>query len=443
MDIVIQISQFLLSLSILIILHELGHFIPAKIFKTRVEKFYLFFDPWFSLFKFKKGETEYGIGWLPLGGYVKISGMVDESMDKEQMAKDPEPWEFRSKPAWQRLIIMCGGVIVNILLAMLIYAMVLFVWGKEYLPANNATYGVYCDSLALGIGFQNGDKIVELGGKPVPDDYTYGTITKEILLNDDISSVVVDRNGEKVTIDIPEGFENKVVAARVKGLFQEQVPFFVDTIHPETPAAKSDLKKGDRIIAINEISTPYFQDFIREVGAFKEKEVSLSVLRDNDTISFPVMVSEKGTIGVRFLHLENVFEIEKKTYGFVEAIPAGIGEAISTLDSYVQQFKLVFTKEGIQQIGGFGTIGGLYEKKWNWQSFWATTGFISIILAFMNILPIPALDGGHVMFLLYEIITGRKPNQKILEYAQMAGMIFLLAFMLYANGLDVLRGCSR
>jgi len=443
MDIIIQISQFLLSLSILIILHELGHFIPAKLFKTRVEKFYLFFDPWFSLFKYKKGETEYGIGWLPLGGYVKISGMVDESMDKEQMAKDPEPWEFRSKPAWQRLIIMCGGVIVNILLAMLIYAMVLFVWGKEYLPANNATYGVYCDSLALDIGFQNGDKIVELGGKPVPDDYTYGTITKEILLNDEISSVVVDRNGEKITIDIPEGFENKVVAARVRGLFQEQVPFVADTIVAGMPAAESEIQKGDQIIAINNVLTPFFQDFAREIGAYKEREVSLSVLRSGDTVSFPVKVSEKGTIGVGNVHPETFFEIEKKTYGFVEAIPAGIGEAISTLDSYVQQFKLVFTKEGIQQIGGFGTIGGLYEKKWNWQSFWATTGFISIILAFMNILPIPALDGGHVMFLLYEIITGRKPNQKILEYAQMAGMIFLLAFMLYANGLDVLRGCSR
>lgn len=443
MDIVIQISQFLLSLSILIILHELGHFIPAKLFKTRVEKFYLFFDPWFSLFKYKKGETEYGIGWLPLGGYVKISGMVDESMDKEQMAKDPEPWEFRSKPAWQRLIIMCGGVIVNILLAMLIYAMVLFVWGKEYLPANNATYGVYCDSLALDIGFQHGDKIIELGGKPVPDDYTYGTITKEILLNEDISSVVVDRNGEKVTINIPEEFENKVVAARVKGLFHEQVPFVADTIVAGMPAAKSDIQKGDRIIAINDIPTPYFQDFAREISAYKEKEVSMSVLRNADTISFPVSVSEKGTIGVGNVHPETFFEIEKKTYGFIEAIPAGIGEAISTLDSYVQQFKLVFTKEGIQQIGGFGTIGSLYEKKWNWQSFWATTGFISIILAFMNILPIPALDGGHVMFLLYEMITGRKPNQKILEYAQMAGMIFLLAFMLYANGLDVLRGCSR
>ncbi|GAB4254193.1 MAG: RIP metalloprotease RseP [Vicingaceae bacterium] len=431
MDYFIQGAQLILSISILVVLHELGHFIPAKLFKTRVEKFYLFFNPWFSLVKKKIGDTEYGIGWLPLGGYVKIAGMIDESMDKEQMKQPPQPWEFRSKPAWQRLIIMLGGIIVNVLLAFIIYGMVLFVWGEQYLPAQNAKYGVHCDSLAINIGFQNGDKIIALDNEPV-NDKTYGEITAAILL-DDIKTVTVDRNNKKEIINIPEGFNKKVIDKKIKGLFVENVPFVIDTLLPNKPAIKSGFKKNDRIIAVNNHSTPYYFEIVDQMKNNKGKEITVDVLRGSDTVSLSVTVTENGTIGIGNKPLDQYFEIAEKHYSFFEAIPAGVNKTISTLDLYVSQFKLLFTKEGIKQVGGFATISKLYGTQWNWQNFWTQTAFISIILAFMNLLPIPALDGGYVLFLLGEIITGRKPSEKFMERAVTAGFIILLLFMLYAN----------
>lgn len=439
MNYVIQAAQLLLGISILVVLHELGHFIPAKLFKTRVEKFYLFFDPWFSIFKKKKGETEYGIGWLPLGGYVKIAGMVDESMDKEQLKKPAEPWEFRAKPTWQRLIIMLGGVTVNVIVAFVIYAMILFTWGEQYLPANNAVYGVYCDSTALNIGFEHGDKIVALNDTPIDDDITYGEITAQLLL-DGVTTATVDRNGDKINIAIPENFAETVVGKGVRGLFSEQIPFIIDTILPNKPAAKAGFMKGDKIVAVNQEKAEYFQKFFNYAHANKNKEITVTVLRNNAPIDLNVTVSKKGIIGVGNQNSASFFDIKEKEYGFFEAIPAGIAKTGNVIKRYVDQFKLIFSKAGMSQLGGFGTISKLYGSTWVWENFWEKTAFISVILAVMNLLPIPALDGGHVMFLSYEMITGRKPHEKVMEYAQMAGMILLLVFMVYANGMDIIRG---
>lgn len=438
MDYVIQIGQLLLGLSILVILHELGHFIPAKLFKTKVESFYLFFNPWFSIVKKKIGETEYGIGWLPLGGYVKIAGMIDESMDKEQLQKDPEPWEFRSKPTWQRLIIMLGGVIVNVIVAFFIYAMILFVWGEQYIPAKNATNGVYCDAVALNIGFQHRDKIIAMDGNAIGDDMTYGDITTSILL-DNVREVEVNRNGNNVTIAIPENFAEQVVENGVKGLFTEQIPFWVDTVLPDNPAEKAGFKKGDQFLAVNGTSAINFLEVVHLLQPQKNEEVMITLLRNNDTLTLPVTVSDQGTIGVGNQSPLDFFEVKNKQYGFFASIPAGFKKTGNTLKRYIDQFKLIFSKAGVKQLGGFGTISKLYGAQWIWQNFWEKTALISVILAVMNLLPIPALDGGHVMFLSYEMLTGRKPHEKVMEYAQIAGMLLLLAFMLYANGMDVVR----
>lgn len=440
MEILIKATQLLASLSILIVLHELGHFIPAKLFKTRVEKFYLFFDPWFSLLKFKKkgGETEYGIGWLPLGGYVKISGMIDESMDKEQMKKDPEPWEFRAKPAWQRLIIMLGGVTVNVILAMTIYAFVLFTWGKTYLPANNAVYGIYCDSLALDVGFRHGDKIVAIDHERIPTDYTYGNIKEDIILQSP-QTVTVDRRGSEEIIRIPDDFSQRVISNRKVTLFSPMVPFYADTIVVGNNAEKAGIKKEDHFVAVNGVKTFSFQHFVAEVSKHKGKTIPFTVERNGSETNIDVLVSKAGKIGVGNRELASYFDIKTKSYTFMESIPAGVIETGDRLSSYVSQFKLVFTKEGIQQLGGFGMIGSLFPPTWDWHSFWNLTAFLSIMLAFMNILPIPALDGGHVLFLLYELIIRRKPNEKFMEYAQVGGMLLLLSLLVFANGNDIMR----
>lgn len=439
MDILIQAAQLLLGISILVVLHEFGHFIPAKLFKTKVEKFYLFFDPWFSLFKKKIGETEYGVGWLPLGGYVKISGMVDESMDKEQMKQEPQDWEFRAKPTWQRLIIMLGGVIVNVIVAFFIYAMILFAWGEQFIPAQNATYGVYCDSVALNIGFEHNDKIIALDNKPIANNITYGEITASILL-DDIKVVTVKRGEKNIDINIPENFDQEVLKRGAKSpVFSEQVPFIIDTLLPNNPALKAGFMKNDKIIAVNETQAAYFLNVVNILRNNKNKEVVVTVLRDGEEINLPVNVSEEGTIGVGNKSPFEYIKVETKNYTFLESIPAGFFHTGKMLKRYVDQFKIIFSKEGVKQLGGFGSISKLYGAKWNWQNFWEKTALISVMLAVMNLLPIPALDGGHVMFLSYEMITGRKPHEKVLEYAQIAGMILLLGFMLYANGMDVVR----
>lgn len=440
MGVLTQIAQFILSLSILIILHEMGHFVPAKLFKTKVEKFYLFFDPWFSLFKVKRGETEYGIGWLPLGGYVKISGMIDESMDKEQMKLPPQPWEFRAKPAWQRLIIMIGGVTVNVILGILIYAMVLFAWGEEYLPTENVKYGVAVDSVAYQMGLRDGDHILSVDNKEVE---SINKVSYAVLINK-AKSIEVNRNGEKISLPVTEDNLSKMIKSK-STLVEPLFPFDVDTVLAGKPAAIAGIKKGDQLIAINQTPTPYFQNAVKILKENKNKNVVVTLLRGKDTINVKPKVSDEGTIGLGpKSDLRAYFDIKTKSYSFLAAFPAGIHKAYDTFDGYIKQMKVIFTvKDAHKEIGGFMSIGKAYGTSWDWQRFWTFTAFLSIVLAIMNILPIPALDGGHVMFLLYEVITRRKPNEKIMEYAQYAGMFLLLALLLYANGNDVVRLFSK
>ncbi len=446
----IKALQLILSLSLLIVLHELGHFIPAKIFKTRVEKFFLFFDVKFALFKKKIGGTEYGIGWLPLGGYVKISGMIDESMDKEQMAQPAKPWEFRSKPAWQRLIIMVGGVTVNIVLGFFIYMMVMFVWGSPYITAEDMPNGFAVDDTFKEFGFRDGDRVLEINGEDLKHSID---VNKYLFLRDVEDITVLHQDGERETIAVPEDIGSKMFE---KGTMFPFVPMeypILDSVVAGSPAEKAGLRKGDRIIAVNDFEVGYWHDFTRQVEENQGEPLRLIYSRDGEfesvemdaekadlledrlqTIS--VTPDEEGNIGV---YRPTSFKVSHEKYSFAESISKGFDLAYWTLHDYVAQFKYVFTKKGATQVGGFGAIGGLFPDQWNWQSFWMTTAFISIILAFMNILPIPALDGGHVVFLLYEMVTGRKPNEKFMEYAQLVGFVILIALVLFANGNDIYR----
>ncbi|HKL02922.1 MAG TPA: RIP metalloprotease RseP [Cryomorphaceae bacterium] len=430
----VKITQLVLSLSILIVLHELGHFIPAKLFKTRIEKFYLFFDPWFSLFKKKIGGTEYGIGWLPLGGYVKISGMIDESMDTDQMKSPPKPYEFRSKPAWQRLIIMIGGVTVNVILAFFIYAMILFGYGKEYVPIENLTYGVQADSLLLEHGVQNGDKILKV------DDFkpeTLNEVNQEILFGD-ARRLTLERDGKTVNVNLPEDIDQDLLAKGGSGFFFVRFPNQIEAVAPDSYADEAGLQKGDRILSVNNNDTKMFYDLTHILDKNKGEEVSLRVERDGQTKEIQSRVDSLGRLGfIPTSDFSVFFETVKKEYGFFESFPAGVKEGTKTLVSYVRSLKLIFSRQGVKQVGGFGTIAGLFGEIWDWERFWNMTALLSIILAVMNLLPIPALDGGHVMFLLYEIIAGRQPNQKFMEYAQLFGIAILLTLLLYANGNDV------
>lgn len=437
MEFLVKASQLILSLSILIVLHELGHFVPAKLFKTRVEKFYLFFNPWFSIFKIKRGETEYGLGWLPLGGYVKISGMIDESMDKEQMSKPPEPYEFRAKPAWQRLIIMIGGVTVNLILGFLIYMMVLFVWGKDVLPMKNAKYGIHADSLLIAHGFKNGDHVISVDGEPVED---LMSLNRGILLRGK-RNFVVEREGKKVEINLPQDIDYKIVESGAKnGVIFPRTPSIVDSVMAGNNAEKAGLKKGDSIVSINGVETIFHDQVVENIRKNKNKQIALTVYRNGEPKEISVKVSKEGTIGFEARsELKKFFKIEHKDYGFFEAIPAGFAFGGQTLSDYVVQLKFLFTKAGVRQIGGFGSIGSMFPASWDWHTFWLLTAFLSIVLAFMNILPIPALDGGHVIFLIYEMITGRAPKQRVLEIAQIVGMVLLLGLLLYANGNDILK----
>jgi len=436
MEILVKTGQFLLSLSILVILHEMGHFMFAKLFKTRVEKFYLFFNPWFSLFKFRKGETEYGVGWLPLGGYVKISGMIDESMDKEQMKRPPQPYEFRSKPAWQRLFIMIGGVLVNFILALLIYSAILYTWGEEYLPTKSLKYGVACDSLGLELGFRNGDKILTVSGEEIEN---FQQVSHDILLNEN-REVVVLRGEDTVTVSVDQSKVAKLVKNPM--IFIPRFPFIVDELRAKDVAEKAGFKKGDKLIAINGEPKQFYDEFKEAMQQNKNKSVSVTVLRDTQEVNISVDVPETGIIGVSpVTDFRQFFEISKREYNMVQSFPAGIKRGINTIKSYLKQLKLIFSPEtkAYESLGGFITIGKIFPSTWDWQSFWGLTAFLSIILAIMNILPIPALDGGHVLFLMYEMVSGRKPSDKFLEYAQIAGMLILLALLLYANANDVIR----
>ena len=438
MVVLVKITQLLLSLSILVILHELGHFILARIFKTRVEKFFLFFDPWFSIFKFKKGETEYGIGWLPLGGYVKISGMIDESMDKEQMKKPPQPYEFRSKPAWQRLLIMLGGVMVNFLLAIFIYVSVLYVWGEQYLPTENVKYGILVDSVGMKLGLQNGDKIISVDHQKIDNFYH---IIPDILLNNR-KTIQIERDGKLLEVEIPE----EVIPALIKSKgmsIEPRMPFsplFVTSFIKNSPAKEAGLKVGDEILGFDSIRFEYHDEYREKLAKLSDKEVTVNIKRGDELLDFPLRVTTEGLIGV-IRDLSGIFELRQINYGLLESIPAGIKKGVKTLKDYLKQFKLIFSPKtkAYESLGGFILIGSIFPGEWNWHAFWNITAFLSIILAIINILPIPALDGGHVMFLLYEVVSGRKPSDKFLEYAQMTGMILLLALLIFANGNDIIR----
>jgi regulator of sigma E protease len=430
----IKAFQLLLSLSILIVLHELGHFIPAKLFGTRVEKFYLFFDVKYSLFKKKIGETVYGIGWLPLGGYVKISGMIDESFDKEQMQKPPQPWEFRSKPAWQRLIIMLGGVTVNLLLGFFIYMMVLFVWGKETLPQENIPLGLEPSELIQEIGFEKGDKIVDVDGQEL--DYVLD-INKMLLLRP-IEKIKVEKlDGSISEINIPENIGSEIFQSGQINSFTPLFSAIVDSVSNESPALYAGIQSGDRIISINNESIYDWSSYTKWIKNNSDDIIDVIVERGDSNYNISINRNDDGTIGV--WKKNTGIETINEKIGFVDSVEQGFNYGYWTLYEYVAQFSFIFTKKGAQQLGGFGTIGNIFPAQWDWKGFWLSTALLSIILAFMNVLPIPALDGGHVMFLVYEIITGRRPSDKFMEVSTMIGFFLLIALVLYANGNDLFR----
>jgi len=436
MEIFIKITQFLLSLSLLIVLHELGHFIPAKLFKTRVEKFYLFFDYKFSIFKKKIGDTVYGIGWIPLGGYVKISGMIDESMDKEQMALPPKPWEFRSKPAWQRLIIMLGGVTVNFILGIFIYIMMFTAWGDDYVAPENVKQGFYVSDLFQSLGFQNGDKILKVNDE-VPVNVL--DVNKHLFLRDIASIEVNHPEGNSEVIDLPEDIGLQMWTTGNMDAFKPRTFAILDSIVPGSPAFEAGLKKGDIVTAINDQKIAYWDEFTSQVKSNPEnKEMKVTVERDRETESFMIIPDTDQNLGVYTKgYTEDVITISHKDYSFTESVVPGFSKAYWTLRDYMAQFKYVFTEKGATSLGGFITIGSIFPSKWDWRSFWSITALLSIMLGFMNLLPIPALDGGHVVFTLYEIISGRKPSDKFLEYAQVTGFIILISLLLFANGNDI------
>jgi regulator of sigma E protease len=437
MVILIKVVQLLLSLSILVIFHEFGHFLAARIFKTRVEKFYLFFDPWFSLFKFKKGDTEYGIGWLPLGGYVKISGMIDESMDKEAMKLPAQPYEFRAKPSWQRLIIMLGGVTVNVLLAIGIYVVMLSWWGEQYLPNSEVKYGITVDTLGQKLGLQNGDKILTLDNKPVEDFFR---IPATIIL-ENVQAIQVERDNQKVEVVIPRELISQVVKHKSPDFISVRIPFEAADFAPGSGAKNAGMKVGDKIIGINGQTTLYFDEFKAVVQKHKGETANVSVLRGSDTVALAVKVSDRGLIGVAPKTPAGYFKFKEYHYNILQAIPAGTVKAYEKTADYLKSLKLLFNPEvkAYESVGGFITIGSIFPSVWDWESFWSLTAFLSLMLAVLNILPIPALDGGHVMFLLYEIITGRKPSDKFMEYAQITGMVLLFALLIFANGNDIVK----
>ena len=442
MDIAIMAAQLMLSLSILIVLHEIGHFLPARWFKTRVEKFYLFFDPYFSLIKKKIGETEYGIGWLPLGGYVKISGMVDESFDKEQLQGEPQPWEFRSKPAWQRLIIMLGGVTVNFILGFLLFGLILWHYGEEYLPNDQIVNGIYVDSLGQQLGLQDGDKVLSIGEKPFTR-FNDREVIREIIINN-ADRLTVEREGREIELQVPEGMvavlsshENKE-----KSLFIPRFPFVVAETLKDSPASKAGIQQEDKILGINETSTPFYKDLMGAVKSRPGEEIQVKIERKGEEMILNMTTTPEGTIGVYPLGPAYFFKTERESYTMMEAIPMGFVKGGNFLNDQLKAFGQMFRGKikASESLGGFGSIGKMFGATWNWERFWTMTAVLSLILAFMNLLPIPALDGGHVMFLMVEMVTGRKPSDKFMERATMVGFAIVITLVIYANGLDIIRG---
>ena len=448
MGILIAVGQLILSLSILIVLHEGGHFFPSKWFGVKVEKFYLFFDAGIkslgfegSLFKHKIGETEYGIGWLPLGGYVKIAGMMDESFDKEQLDKPAEDWEFRSKPAWQRLIIMIGGVTVNFILGIFLLSMVLFTWGKQYLPAENATMGIAVDSLGMELGLQDGDIITMVGDKPL-EKFGQGGLVQGIAI-DGAKTVTVKRNGTSVVLQTPADYGKRLVSETKKGndVFALRQPFVIESVPKgkDSPANKAGIMPGDSVILINDQPAAYYSDFVRTIRKDKNKEIKLGVIRGNQKVDLKVTPNEKGLIGVVRHPTDRYFEFKRITYGLGEAFKQGTQDSYDFLATQVKAFGKIFSGEiaAKDSLGGFISIGGLFGEEWIWERFWQMTGILSLILGFMNLLPIPILDGGHVVFLLYEMVTGRTVPERVMEVMMYAGLILIGALMIFANGNDI------
>lgn len=441
MEIAIKLSQFLLSLSILIVLHELGHFIPAKLFKTRVEKFYLFFDIKYSLFKKKIGETVYGIGWLPLGGYVKISGMIDESMDTEQMQGEPQPWEFRSKPAWQRLIIMLGGVTVNFILAFIIYIGMTFFYGEKYIENSEIKDGVWVHNPILEkAGIHTGDKLVSIDGKSI--EKFVPSINMDVLT---AKEIVINRDGENKTIQLPENIIGKFIDADKKNLISLRMPFVVGGLSDDSPN-KMVLKPKDIFISLNGQSAKYFDHIEQILISNKSKTIDGIVLRDNKETNVKVIVNDKGKLGVALgmINEDNLqklgyYKFSTEKFGFFESIPLGIEKGFTQLENYWKQLKLIFNPStgAYKGVGGFAAIYNIFPETWSWEVFWSITALLSIMLGVMNLLPIPALDGGHVMFLIYEMISGKKPSDKFMEKAQLVGFILLISLLLFANGNDI------
>ena len=437
----IKAVQLMLSLSLLVVIHEGGHFLFAKLFKTRVEKFRLFFDPWFTLLKFKpkNSETEYGIGWIPLGGYVKIAGMIDESMDVEQMKQPAQPWEFRAKPAWQRLLIMIGGVLFNFLLALFIYSMILYAWGDSYIPVQKAPLGMQFNETAHNVGFQDGDILISADGKPLE---RMGTDLLMAVV--DARQVTVLRDGQEASVYIPEDMINRLMEDSVT-FATWRMPFVVDSLMAGSPALAAGMQPGDSIIALNGQSPLAYDDFMKEMQLRRDAksddhDVTLTIMRKGVQQELTVTTNEDYKIGVYpVTNTAKLLPMVKIDYGFFASFPAGITLGVNTLKGYVNQMKYVFSKEGAKQLGGFGTIGSIFPASWDWHQFWYMTAFLSIILAFMNILPIPALDGGHVLFLLYEIIARRKPSDKFMERAEVVGMAILFLLLIWANLNDVIR----
>ena len=457
MGISTQILGLIASLAFLILTHELGHFFFARLFKTRVDKFYLFFNPGFSIIRMKKYNnryhfsffsgkspeewaehpeaTEWGIGWLPLGGYCAINGMVDETKKAGDLPAEQQPYEFRSKPAWQRLFIILGGVLVNFISAMILYAAVLFTWGESYIPMEKAKYGLQFADVAKEIGFENGDKIVSVDGKPMK---TVGDFTFAILL-DKPQEVTLLRQGQEMSIEIPEDFAQSLLRAGVKGFCEYNFPFVIDSVMSDEPACIAEMQKGDSLIGVNDTLMFSFMDFQQIFARNKSMEVKLNFYRGDSLMSQQVTLTDEGKMGVAPKSPYDYLEVKTVNYSFLESIPAGISYGLGKLADYVKQFRLFKTKEGVSQLGGFGTIGSIFPKTWDWTKFWSLTAFLAIALAFMNFLPIPALDGGYILFILIELITRRKPSDKFIGYANTVGFALLILLMLYANGMDVFR----
>lgn len=435
MDILIRIAQLMLSLTILVFIHELGHFLFAKSFGMRVSKFYLFFDPWFALFRHKpkKSETEYGIGWLPLGGYCAIDGMVDERLAVEGMASEPEPWEFRAKPAWQRFLVMVAGVLFNVILAMLIYGGIAYTWGTDHIPMRNVGTSLTYTSVGHSMGLQDGDLPIAIDGKPF--EYYEGMMIQKIA---DGKVLTVLRDGKEMDVLVPVDLIQATLVTDSAFMYLS-LPAVVDQIVPGSNAERDGLRKGDRVVALNGVKVEGLHTLLPDIQSGRGDSIRLTVLRDGREVVIPTLADVEDGLGVAFGSPADVLGIEHRSYSIVESIPAGVSEAYKQLVGYTGQLKYVATKEGATKLGGFGTLGSLFAPVWNWRAFWSMTAFISVILAVMNLLPIPGLDGGHILFIFIEILRGKPVSLKWQTRLQIFGMILLLGLVLYANVLDIFR----